>query len=90
MALRKNVYITPNGYDNEASLTNAYIKVESVNGSKQKLIATVSFLNDKTSPAIKAETKAYVFIPSMDNKNFIAQAYTYLKTLPEFDDAVDC
>jgi hypothetical protein len=30
------------------------------------------------------------FIPDMEGGNFIKQAYLYLKTLPEFADAVDC
>jgi hypothetical protein len=30
------------------------------------------------------------FIPSLDESNFIRQAYQHLKTLPEFAGAVDC
>ena len=38
------------------------------------------------------EYKQYTFIPSVadGSANFIQQGYEYLKTLPEFADAVDC
>lgn len=90
MALRKNIFFTPDGYDSQASLTNAYIKVETVIGSKQTLMANVVFYNDKTSPAIKAKVKTYEFTPIMNGENFIAQAYAHLKTLPDFAGAIDC
>lgn len=90
MALRKNIFFTPDGYDSQASLTNAYIKVETVIGSKQTLMANVVFYNDKTLPAIKAKTKTYEFTPIMNGENFIAQAYAHLKTLPDFAGAIDC
>jgi hypothetical protein len=32
----------------------------------------------------------YNFVPSLEGANFIAQAYEYLKTLPEFKGATDC
>jgi hypothetical protein len=34
--------------------------------------------------------KQFVFAPNLDGPNFIKQAYEHLKTLPEFDGAVDC
>jgi hypothetical protein len=32
----------------------------------------------------------YSFAPDLNGKNFIAQAYEHLKTLPEFAGATDC
>ena len=90
MALRKNISFTPDGYDSQASLTNAYVKVETVSGGKQNLLVSVGFYNDKSLPIIKAKTKTYEFAPSMDGGNFVKQAYDHLKTLPEFAGATDC
>lgn len=64
----------------------AYIKVESVTSSKTVAKCTVSFKVDD----LPAWESKYSFEPSLDGDNFIAQAYEYLKTLPEFSDAVDC
>jgi hypothetical protein len=90
MALRKSIFFTPNGYDSQASLTNAYVKVETISGGKQNLMVNVGFYNDKTSPMTKAKTNTYEFAPSMDGENFVKQAYEHLKTLPEFYGANDC
>jgi hypothetical protein len=63
----------------------AYIKVERVDSSKSAAIAYVTYSGD----AVKGN-KTFEFVPNLDGKNFIAQAYDYLKTLPEFAGATDC
>jgi hypothetical protein len=65
-----------------------YIKVESVSGSKEKVQTFVSFTDEAKKQ--KLFEKQFAFAPSMDAGNFIAQAYAYLKTLPEFAGATDC
>ena len=44
----------------------------------------------KTKDGDVFETKRYGFFHDLNGKNFIAQAYNYLKTLPEFAGATDC
>lgn len=90
MALRKNIEFTPNGFDSAASLSNAYIKVDTVSGNKSTVEITVIIYSEKNEQKLPAQAKKYTFAPSMGNKNFIAQAYEHLKTLPEFDGAEDC
>lgn len=63
---------------------NAYIRVESVTGTKENVSASVSF----TDGSIQGR-KEYTFAPSMDADNFIKQAYLHLKTLDEFAGAED-
>lgn len=65
-----------------------YIKVESVSGSKEKMQAFVSFTDEAKKQQLFE--KQFAFVPNMDSVNFIAQAYTHLKTLPEFTGATDC
>jgi hypothetical protein len=97
MALRKIIELegrcvvqTPIGvFDKgtEAVSFSAYIKVISVAGNKTQVTANVNFKSDD-----KEINKSYQ-IPVTTNQgseNFIAQAYRYLKTLPEFAGAVDC
>lgn len=67
------------------NLQNAYIKVDTVSGSKEQVTATVS---TKIGELVK--TKFYTFVPDMNGSNYIKQAYEYLKTLPEFQDVSDC
>ena len=99
MALLKNITIsgsyqftwesgsTTTESDSFYEIKDCYIKVESINGNKQKIRITVHCKGD----GIVVE-KFYSFTPSTDNdsENFIKQAYEYLKTLPEFADATDC
>lgn len=65
---------------------DAYIKVVSLSGNKDYQSAKVVF-KDKEKIIFM---KSYGFKPSLDGANFIAQAYSFLKTLPEFAGAVDC
>jgi hypothetical protein len=68
------------------TFSNCYIKVCKVDGDKNKVEAFVmSTLTDQSSI-----NKTYEFSPDMNGKNFIAQAYEHLKTLPEFAGAIDC
>jgi hypothetical protein len=64
-----------------------YIKVETINASKDRCVALVSF----TSADTKYD-KAFEFVPSLSDSagNFIKQAYLHLKSLPDFAGAVDC
>ena len=65
-----------------------YIKVESLAGDKVKVKASVTFTDETTGDQLMR--KEYHFAPSMNDGNFIAQAYAHLKTLPEFAGAADC
>lgn len=67
--------------------TNALCKVVFVQGGKESVNITVSFSDNDVQ-----YSRQYSFTPSVDSnsKNFIAQAYEHLKTLPEFAGATDC
>jgi hypothetical protein len=64
-----------------------YIKIEYVVGDKESIKAIVKFSYE--SNAFHKQYQIPVSVGS-EAKNFIAQSYEYLKTLPEFADAVDC
>jgi hypothetical protein len=61
------------------------IRVKQLSATKEKVVAKVFFDGEK----IKYE-KIFNFAPNLEGKNFIAQTYEYLKTLPEFEGSVDC
>lgn len=89
MALKKSVFksSTAISFDRpEISSMEAYIKVDTVQGTKSNVLAQVDYLVD--GQLVQKQT--YTFVPSMNGGNFIAQAYAHLKTLPEFAGAVDC
>jgi hypothetical protein len=65
---------------------DCYFKVETIAGDKSSLTATVS---SQVSSSQK-QFVSYTFTPLLDGPNFIAQAYEHLKTLPEFEGAIDC
>ena len=70
----------------QKNLGECYIKVETVNGNKETVLANVTMTN---SDGI-VRNYSCSFQPNMNGNNFIAQAYVYLKTLPEFAGAIDC
>lgn len=87
MALKKDFEITKDGFSGTLVANDAYIKVESVNGTKLNVCAEISV---KTKDNEFIEKIYRSFCPNLNGGNFIAQAYFHLKTLPEFAGATDC
>jgi hypothetical protein len=69
----------------QVTISDIYVKVDSLTGNKNFLMATVSFTKE-----IKFAERTYTFNVDLEGPNFIQQAYLHLKTLPEFADAIDC
>lgn len=86
MALSKTLTKTVRGFDGEVVANDVYFKVSNISGDKY----TISFLVTGVSAGVQIYSADYVFEPDLDGDNFIKQAYEYLKTLPEFVDAIDC
>jgi hypothetical protein len=84
MALRKTHNI--NFHSKNITFDDCYFKVVQVTVSKDKASANVHAISSGST----LDQTEYRFTPALDGKNFIAQAYEYLKTLPEFSSAVDC
>lgn len=87
MALTKTIELVDN-FNITVSISNAYIKVGVINGNKENMGATVLFYKEKDNLIV--QQKQYEFSVDLAGKNFFAQAYDYLKTLPEFAGAIDC
>ena len=68
-----------------------YVKIENVSGDKSKIAFKAVFYADNSKEQA-IEYKQYSYAPSVadGSANFIQQGYEYLKTLPEFSDAIDC
>jgi hypothetical protein len=95
MALKSNWSKSLLGFDNPAQKENAFIRVDSVVANKKCATARVIvYANapENDSPAQIIDEVEYSFVPSVAAKstNFVAQAYEYLKSLPEFENATDC
>jgi hypothetical protein len=65
---------------------DCYIKVSAISGNKDQMGFVVEI---KCTDKIIVN-KTYGFTPNLSGDNFIKQAYTYLKTLPDFENAEDC
>ena len=83
------------GYDTKAEKQNAYVRISTVQASKESALASVIVYASEPSndvPAQIIDEASYGFTPSVSDgsANFIKQAYEHLKTLPEFSDAIDC
>ena len=68
----------------DITLSDVYIKVETIQGDKNNILFNTSYICDKG-----VYHKQFSFSPDMDNENYHKQAYEYLKTLDEFKDAED-
>jgi hypothetical protein len=86
MALKKTMTIQTE-YGVDVEIVDAYIVVSHINGTKTNVNAEIQWKKEQVGFPLKTE---YVsFVPSMDS-NFIAQAYEELKTLPQYQGAVNC
>lgn len=79
---------------NDIQVDNAYIRIDTVSGSKDSLnISVNSYVSQDAFNDGKSylEQNFFTFTPSVEESavNFIKQAYEYLKSLPEFEYAVD-
>jgi len=70
------------------TIQNGYIKVASQYGTKESLNFHVDFCKSPSESALYSQT--FVCGLNLNGSNPIKQAYLFLKTLPEFSDAVDC
>ena len=74
---------------------NAYIRIDTVVGNKSNITVDVNTYASKesfnNSMAYIKPSEQFTFVPSVEDNspNFIKQGYEYLKTLTEFQDAVD-
>lgn len=68
---------------------NMYVRIDRVSGTKNEQELTVVFKKDRESEPLMVKT--YTFTPSLDDNagNLFKQGYDYLKSLPEFDGALD-
>lgn len=87
MALQKPITLTTN-LGTQATFDNAYVRVASVKVEKNYGRALVHTQKEKDGQVL--EQKGYSFGYDLNGLNPLAQAYNHLKTLPEFQGAVDC
>jgi hypothetical protein len=87
MALSKTITIKDN-FGDDKTFQNAYIQVADISGGKQGMQILVNTLKEDKSHVISQAT--FNFKPSLEGKNFIAQAYDHIKTFPAYAGAVDC
>ncbi|MEK4157591.1 hypothetical protein NYE27_21080 [Paenibacillus sp. FSL R10-2779] len=76
------------------TLSNAYARIEGMSVTKESIMFGLVYYADKQAAVSDKSFVAfeqYYFVPSVaDNApNYHKQGYEYLKTLPEFVDAVD-
>ena len=81
-------YTLKNEFGFKTTLPESYCRVSSISGGKGSTTINVEFLTQDKSKVYTS--KMFFFTPTFEGKNFIAQAYDYLKTLPEFEGATDC
>ncbi len=91
MALTKTLKLVDN-FGVEVDLQDCYIRVASLHGTKTSMTASVDIYAKPKGefPTVWLTNQKHQFEPRLDGPNFIVQAYGHLKTLPEYQGAVDC
>jgi len=87
MALQRNIKLT-DIFEIEVEIHNAYSKVEQVVCPKNNM--TIYHNSKKSSEGNTVLSNVVNCDYDINGENPIKQAYLYLKTLPEFADAIDC
>lgn len=87
MALTQKITLK-DSFGDDRVFPNAYIKVDQINGNKGLLQVVLGVYKEQGQNKIDSVSTG--FAPSLDGKNFIAQAYDHVKTLEIFADAQDC
>lgn len=86
MALKADKLIMQENFEGQLVAKDVYWKIQKITGNKNELqINVFGYLNESMVGQI-----ASAFKPDLEGKNFIAQAYEHLKTLPEFNNSVNC
>jgi hypothetical protein len=88
MAIQSSITETRQHFTGELVCSSAYWRIEHISGNKQGLTFVVNAYS--TNQGSTLCSNQFSFIPKLDGDNFIKQAYQFLKSLPEFADAVDC
>ncbi len=70
------------------TVPECYIKVSMVEVNKNEGMANVSFFDKPNGKLL--QTKIYPVPHDLNGSNALVQAYTHLKTMPEFAGATDC
>lgn len=88
MALKLDLIKTEQNFEGLLVFKDGYWKIDNVLFSKELAVATLGIYSlDKSD---KIATRVFSFIPTLSNQNTLVETYIYLKTLPEFADAIDC
>jgi hypothetical protein len=88
MALKQDFTFQDN-FKRNVHFNDCYAKISGIEGTKENITFTLE-IKQNAEDNFVLKSKHYVFTPNLDGKNFIAQAYDYLKTLEEFANAKDC
>lgn len=81
-------------FKNGLIVEDCYVKISYISGNKEKLYITIQYFKDKAAADARLphiEEAQYLFVPSTndDSLRWDKQTYEYLKTLPEFEGAID-
>lgn len=87
MALTQEI-TRKDSFGDDRVFPNAYIKVDQISGNKGLLQVVIGIYKEQGQNKIDSVSTG--FSPSLDGKNFIAQAYDHVKTLDNFLNAQNC
>jgi hypothetical protein len=88
MAIQSSITETRQHFAGELVCSSAYWRIEQIIGNKQSLTFVVNAYATDQGPMLHSDQ--FLFVPDLEGPNPIKQAYQFLKTLPEFSDAIDC
>jgi hypothetical protein len=87
MALKKDIILLDN-FGESISFKDAILRVVSISGNKTNIDFDLGIC--RSQDLLQIDCMKFSFVPVINGENFIAQAYEYLKSMPEFAGAKDC
>lgn len=88
MALKKTLDLL-NNFGTISTLQDCYIAVIEVVGDKNNVGADIGIYSNNLRTRLYKQQRIE-FVPDMNGKNFITQAYDAVKLMPEFVGSEDC
>lgn len=85
----KHTFNLQDNFGRTVEFKDCYAKVAGIDGSKDSITFMLEVRQSKDDKTV-LDTQHYLFVPNLEGKNFIAQAYDFLKSKSEFANAQDC
>jgi hypothetical protein len=84
----KKTFTLVSNFKTNVTFPDCYVRVTFVESTKESSKVTYGIFNASKEDLLSK--REFISSHNLDSKNFIAQEYDHMKTMPEFAGAIDC